>query len=101
MTVFSWPVMLTPDGAAPEVEEALVEFVQARYYIARIDGSEPKVDLEALVVGESAMTSADINSEAQRCGVSLAAKGQEISQMANNITERAKAQSDKLNSSAK
>jgi hypothetical protein len=30
MTVFSWPVMLTPDGAAPEVEEALVEFVPGR-----------------------------------------------------------------------
>jgi hypothetical protein len=30
MTVFSWPVMLTPEGAAPEVEEALIEFVQGR-----------------------------------------------------------------------
>jgi hypothetical protein len=30
MTVFSWPVMLTPDGAAPEVKEALVEFVGGR-----------------------------------------------------------------------
>ena len=30
MTGFSWPVMLTPDGAAPEVEEALVEFVPGR-----------------------------------------------------------------------
>ena len=30
MTVFSWALMLTPHGAAPEVQEALVEFVHGR-----------------------------------------------------------------------
>jgi hypothetical protein len=52
------------------------------YYIGRIDGRVPQVDLEALLVKElSVMTQADLKSEAQRCGASLTARGQEITQI--------------------
>ena len=61
------------------------------YYIGRISGRAPQVDLEALLLKEiDVMTQVDLNSEAQRCGASLTAKGKEIAQIGKNLTERAK-----------
>jgi hypothetical protein len=62
----------------------------------------PQVDLEALLVKEiRVMTPADLNSEAQRCGVSLTAKGQEIAQIGKTLIERAKQQSNTASPPAK
>jgi hypothetical protein len=72
------------------------------YYIGRIFGRTPQLDLEALLVKEiRVMTQADLNSEAQRCGVSLTAKGQEITQIGKNPIEPAKQQSNTASPPAK
>jgi len=59
------------------------------YYIGRLDGRVPKLDLEELLVKEaSTMTTSDYGSEAKRCGASLTAKGQEITRIGKDIVER-------------
>jgi hypothetical protein len=61
------------------------------YYIGRLDGRVPKLDLEELVIKEvSTMTTFDFSSEAKRCGASLTDRGQEITQIGNDMVERGK-----------
>jgi hypothetical protein len=59
------------------------------YYIGRLDGRVPKLDIEELMIKEiSAMTESDYGSEAKRCGGSLTAKGQEVTRIGKDIVER-------------
>ena len=72
--------------------------ILAMYHIGRIEGRTPTADLEGLIVKQAnAMTPADFASEAKRCGASLTAKGQELTQIGKRISERAKTQSDQSN----
>ena len=59
------------------------------YYIGRLDGRVPMLNLEDLMIKElSKMTSSDYNSEAKRCGASLTDKGQQIARIGKEMTER-------------
>ncbi len=59
------------------------------YYIGRLDGRVPKLDIEALMIKEiSTMTTTDYGFEAKRCGASLTDKGQEITRIGKDIVER-------------
>jgi hypothetical protein len=59
------------------------------YYIGRLDGRVPKLDIEELMIKEvSKMTTSDYGSEAKRCGASLTDKGQEITRIGKDIIER-------------
>jgi len=59
------------------------------YYIGRLDGRVPKLDIEELMIKQiSAMTTADYGSEAKRCGASLTDKGQEITRIGKDMVER-------------
>jgi hypothetical protein len=59
------------------------------YYIGRLDGRVPKLDIEDLIIKElSKMTASDYKAEAKRCGDSLAAKGHQITQIGNDMVER-------------
>src|SRR5690348_7528152 len=59
------------------------------YYIGRLDGRVPKLDLEELIIKEgSTMTNSDFSAEAKRCGATLSARGQEITQIGKDIVER-------------
>lgn len=61
------------------------------YYIGRLDGRLPKLDLEELLIKEgNRMTASDIGSEAKRCGASLADKGQELTRIGKDIVEKEK-----------
>jgi hypothetical protein len=63
--------------------------VLSMYYIGRLDGRAPKLDIEELIIKEvSAMTESDYGSEAKRCGGSLTAKGQEVTRIGKDILER-------------
>ncbi len=65
------------------------------YFVGRIEGRAPKLDIEELLVNEVVkMTSADYGSEAKRCGGSLALKGQDMTKIGNDLLERAKKMQD-------
>ena len=52
----------------------------ALYYLGRLDGREPDVDLQKLVQDEvKKLSPEDIQSEAQRCGHFLSARGKVVS----------------------
>ena len=58
------------------------------YYLGRLDGRTPKLDLEGLLTTETArMSMTDYASEATRCGQELMAKGQQLTQMGKNMTD--------------
>ena len=59
------------------------------YFMGRLDGRVPKLDIEDLMVKEiSRMTAADYDSEAKRCGSSLSERGQQIAQIGSDLIER-------------
>jgi hypothetical protein len=61
------------------------------YYIGRLDGRVPQLDIENLLIEEnSKMTSSDYASEAKRCGTGLAEKGQQITKVGKDLIERGK-----------
>jgi hypothetical protein len=72
------------------------------YYIGRLDGRVPSLDIEELIVREvSQMTTADYGSEAKRCGASLSGKGQQITRIGKDIIEREQKMLNKQISPAK
>ncbi len=59
------------------------------YYIGRLNGRVPKLDIEDLLIKEmNAMTPSDYASEAKRCGASLTDKGREITRIGQDISAR-------------
>jgi len=68
----------------------------ALYYIGRLDGREPKLDIEVLLAKELVkMTPADFSREATRCGSHLTEKGKEITKIGEDMTELGRKMLDK------
>ena len=66
------------------------------YYIGRLDGRVPELDIESLMIKEiDTMTTADYGSEAKRCGASLADRGKGITRIGKDMIERGKKLSGK------
>jgi hypothetical protein len=66
-------------------------FLLTLYYIGRLDGRVPKLDIEHLIIGETRkMADADYASEEKRCGGALAQKGQQITEIGNHLVESGK-----------
>jgi hypothetical protein len=66
-------------------------FLLTLYYLGRLDGRVPKLDIENLLIAEgSKMTSSDDTSEARRCGARLAEKGEQITKIGKDLIEREK-----------
>jgi hypothetical protein len=79
-------------GQMPDQTQRSSGMMLALYYIGRLDGREPQLDIEKLVVEQLAsMTSADYASEAVRCGNSLTTKGQQITRIGQNLIKRGQA----------
>ena len=58
------------------------------YYIGRLEGRVPELDLENLIVKEiSRMMPSEFDSETKRCGLGLSEKGREITKIGNDIAE--------------
>jgi|SRR5580692_8849823 hypothetical protein len=61
----------------------------AIYYLGRLDGHTPDVNLEDLIIDElSKMDEATFHTEATRCGNSLTAKGQQLARIGENLAKR-------------
>ena len=59
----------------------------AMYYFGRLDGQSPHANIEHLIANAAAqMTSADLKSDAVRCGRSLQVKGQQITKIGIDIS---------------
>ncbi|HEY2530963.1 MAG TPA: hypothetical protein VGJ20_24030 [Xanthobacteraceae bacterium] len=61
------------------------------YYIGRIQGRAPQLDLEGLFVGEaSKMKSSDYASEAKRCSIGLSATAEQITHIGRDLLQAQK-----------
>ena len=66
-------------------------FLLTLYYIGRLDGRVPKLDIENLLIAEtSKMTSSDDAEEAKRCGAALVDKGEQIAKIGKDLIDRGK-----------
>jgi len=71
-------------------------FLLTLYYIGRLDGRVPKLDIEHLIIEETRkMTDADYVSEEKRCGAGLAEKGQQITVIGKHLVESGKKAPDR------
>ena len=77
-----------------EVRNAAVS--SALYYLGRLEGRDPNLDLEKIVAEESQrMTPSDIRSELERCGKALSARGSMITKIGQKMTQTSNQQSSK------
>jgi hypothetical protein len=68
------------------------------YYIGRIDGRQPALDIEVMLAKEFIkMTPADFSRDATRCGSHLTEKGKQITKMGEDMTELGRKMLDKTN----
>jgi hypothetical protein len=64
------------------------------YYIGRLEGRVPKLDIESLLIEEtSGMANSDYASEAKRCSAELAEMGRHVTQIGKDLIEREKKRS--------
>jgi hypothetical protein len=78
-------------GKTPGTTQQTAALTGAMYYLGRLDGRSPKLDLESVMVAEEAkMTPADLRSEAVRCGATITARGNEIQRIGKDLIERGK-----------
>jgi len=74
----------------------------ALYYIGRLEGRMPNLDIEELMITEiGRMTATDYDSEAKRCGSHLMDKGQQITRFGKDMVERGQKMQDKSTVPAK
>jgi hypothetical protein len=65
--------------------------MSALYFLGRLDGREPDLDLENSLIDEiSAMKPADVRVEAVRCGGQLAMRGKILQNVGQHLMERGK-----------
>jgi hypothetical protein len=85
-------------GTSGNSTQQSVAMMTTLYYIGRIDGREPKLDIEDLLAKEFLkMTAPQFASEATRCGTHLTEKGKEISKIGKDMAELGQKMLDKSN----
>ena len=73
----------------PDSRQKSTGLLMALYFIGRLDGRDPKLDLETLLSEQlSKMTAADFTAEAARCGSSLASKGAQITHVGQDLLKQ-------------
>lgn len=76
---------------APSSPDQSRGFLLTLYYIGRLDGRSPKLDIERMIIEETRkMADADYASEARRCGGALVEKGQQITEIGKHLVETGK-----------
>jgi hypothetical protein len=61
----------------------------ALYYIGRLEGRVPELEIEDLIVNEvQKMMPSEFDAETKRCGLGLSKKGLEITKIGNDVAER-------------
>jgi hypothetical protein len=72
----------------PSTEQKSAGLMMAVFYLGRLDGRVPNLDIEKLIVEQvGKMSNADYSSEAIRCGKSLSEKGQKITQIGQKLSQ--------------
>jgi hypothetical protein len=72
------------ESADPTLRQAGAMLVL--YHLGRVEGREPTLDFESLLVKQwQAMTAADFDAELRRCKSALAAKGKQVTQIGKDI----------------
>jgi len=73
----------------PDSRQKSTGLLMALYFIGRLDGRDPKLDLEALLSEQLAkMTAADFETEGTRCGNYLGSKGAEITRVGQDLLKQ-------------
>jgi hypothetical protein len=73
----------------PDSHQKSTGLLMALYFIGRLDGRDPKIDLEAVLSEQlSKMSAADFTAEATRCGASLTTKGAQITQVGQDLLKQ-------------
>ena len=76
-------------AALPDSHQKSSGLLMALYYIGRLDGRDPKLDIEALMSEQLAkMTAADFVAETQRCGGGLTGKGAQITRIGQDLQKQ-------------
>lgn len=71
--------------------QKLVGSMMAIYFLGRIDGRSPTVDLQALLKIEAGkLTGSEFGSAASRCGAELSARGAEINRIGRTLEQLGK-----------
>ena len=66
------------------------------YYLGRLEGRNPKFDFEdRLVTNIETMKPSEYESETKRCGTALSEKGQQITKIGKDLSERTPKPSEK------
>jgi len=74
------------DAELPNSTQKSTGTLLVLYYVGRLDGRNPTLDLEKLLADQIAkMTDADYASESRRCGQSLSAKGAQITHLGEDL----------------
>jgi hypothetical protein len=70
----------------PDSREKSTGLLMELYFIGRLDGRSPKVDVKALLTEQiGKMSRSDFESETARCGNSIKTKGQQITQLGQDL----------------
>ncbi len=75
----------------PDSPQKSTGLLMALYYIGRLDGRDPTLDLQASLGAQlSKMTAADFAAEATRCGAGLTTKGAQIGRIGQDLLKQFK-----------
>lgn len=76
-------------AALPDSHQKSAGLLMALYFIGKLDGRDPNIDLEARLSEQLAkMTAADFTTEAARCGNSLSTKGAQITHVGQDLSKQ-------------
>lgn len=76
----------------PDPSQKSAGMMATLYYIGRLDGRAPSLDLQDLIVQELLrMTGAAFQTEAVRCGTNLTARGKNLAELGEHLLKRGQA----------
>lgn len=75
-------------ASSPDQQQKLTGSMLAIYFLGRIDGRSPTVDLQELLKREAKkLTGSEFGSAASRCGAELSARGAEINRIGKTLEQ--------------
>jgi hypothetical protein len=76
----------------PDASQKSAGMMATLYYVGRLDGRTPKLDMETLISQEiPKLNDATFRAEAVRCGNGLTARGQQLTEMGEHLIKRGQA----------
>ncbi len=76
-------------AALPDSHQKSAGLLMALYFIGKLDGRDPTIDLKARLSEQLAkMTATDFTTEAARCGNTLSTKGAQITRVGQDLSRQ-------------